>query len=130
VLEPQKAGLDQLGELPTASTLCGACGEVCPVQIPLPKLLNRLRYDSVRRDGGSKTLGAGRRRKMVEALTWRLWAIGHSHPLLYQIGTRLLGRLGHLMPKRLGAWTRVRQAPVLATRSLHQLAREEGFSDE
>ena len=61
VLEPQKAGLDQLGVLPTASTLCGACGEVCPVQIPLPKLLNRLRHDSVRNDNKVSTKEMPRR---------------------------------------------------------------------
>ncbi|OQX32616.1 MAG: iron-sulfur cluster-binding protein [Candidatus Sedimenticola endophacoides] len=34
VVEPQKEGLARFGELPTASTLCGACAEVCPVRIP------------------------------------------------------------------------------------------------
>ncbi|MGB5494372.1 MAG: LutB/LldF family L-lactate oxidation iron-sulfur protein, partial [Sedimenticolaceae bacterium] len=46
-LEPQRIGLDKAGSLTSACTLCGACGEVCPVKIPLPKLINRLRAESV-----------------------------------------------------------------------------------
>ena len=60
VFEPQKEGLDNLGELTQASSLCGACGEVCPVRIPLPQLINRLRHDAVRPDTAA-TRGAGSR---------------------------------------------------------------------
>ena len=47
ILPPQMEGLEQAGVLATASSLCGACGEVCPVRIPLPKLINRLRAEAV-----------------------------------------------------------------------------------
>lgn len=130
VLEPQKAGLDQLGVLPTASTLCGACGEVCPVQIPLPKLLNRLRHDSVRRDNKVSTKGQGSQRSAKEALIWRLWSWAHAHPMIYRAGTRIATRLRGLMPKRLGPWTEARTAPKIAARSLHELAKEKGFGHE
>lgn len=130
VLEPQKAGLDQLGVLPTASTLCGACGEVCPVQIPLPKLLNRLRHDSVRNDNMVNTKGQGSRRSAKEALIWRLWSWAHAHPVIYRAGTRIATRLRGLMPSRLGPWTEARTAPKIAARSLHELAREKGFGHE
>jgi L-lactate dehydrogenase complex protein LldF len=43
VLSPMLAGLEETRHLPEASTLCGRCGEVCPVRIPLPGLLRRLR---------------------------------------------------------------------------------------
>jgi L-lactate dehydrogenase complex protein LldF len=122
VLEPQKAGLDKLGVLPTASTLCGACAEVCPVRIPLPRLLNRLRYENVRASAPS----SGR----AEALIWRLWSLGHAHPRLYRLATLVATKLRKLLPNRLGAWTRVRKAPVIAHQSLHDLARKEGFEDE
>jgi L-lactate dehydrogenase complex protein LldF len=45
VLSPLLAGpkFPQLADLPKASSLCGACNEVCPVNIPIPDLLLRLR---------------------------------------------------------------------------------------
>lgn len=46
VLTPQMAGVEAAGHLPGASTLCGACYEVCPVKIPLPNLLLRLRREA------------------------------------------------------------------------------------
>ena len=43
VLTPALIGLDEAGHLPNASTFCGRCEEVCPVRIPLPKLLRHWR---------------------------------------------------------------------------------------
>ena len=43
VLTPTLMGLEQWHELPHASTLCGACKEICPVRIDIPSLLLRLR---------------------------------------------------------------------------------------
>ncbi|MGD9350261.1 MAG: LutB/LldF family L-lactate oxidation iron-sulfur protein, partial [Desulfobacterales bacterium] len=61
ILNPQIEGLKKAGELATASSLCEACAEVCPVKIPIPQLLRRLRnesYTSVHlatvKDGGYK----------------------------------------------------------------------------
>lgn len=45
VLSPMLVGKDfaKLADLPKASSLCGACNEVCPVDIPIPDLLVKLR---------------------------------------------------------------------------------------
>jgi L-lactate dehydrogenase complex protein LldF len=129
VLEPQKAGLDRLGVLPTFSTLCGACGEVCPVRIPLPKLLNRLRYEGVRKGSGALP-DAGSRRGRTESLLWGLWRWLHTSPRIYRAAGRLATRLRHLLPNRLGPWTRVRKPPRIAARSLHQLAHDQEFDHE
>lgn len=51
VLTPLFQGLDVAGDLPFASSLCGACGEVCPVKIELPRLLLELRSRVVRQQG-------------------------------------------------------------------------------
>lgn len=53
VLSPLLAGdrFPELADLPKASSLCGACNEVCPVNIPIPELLLRLR-DRNKREGG------------------------------------------------------------------------------
>lgn len=52
VLSPLLAGkkFPELADLPKASSLCGACNEVCPVDIPIPDLLLRLR-DKGKREG-------------------------------------------------------------------------------
>lgn len=63
VLSPLLAGENfaKLADLPKASSLCGACNEVCPVNIPIPDLLLRLR-DKAKREGvksaGTPPMGA------------------------------------------------------------------------
>jgi L-lactate dehydrogenase complex protein LldF len=43
VLTALMEGMEKAHPLLDATTLCGACGDVCPVKVPLPKLLRRLR---------------------------------------------------------------------------------------
>jgi L-lactate dehydrogenase complex protein LldF len=130
-LEPQRLGLDQAGSLTSACTLCGACGEVCPVKIPLPKLISRLRAESVNEQRSNTPLeGRGSLRKPGEAAVWALWQRLNSHPRLYRLFTFLATRLRWLTPARLGGWTRYRSAPKPAARSLRELARAEGFRHE
>ncbi|MEO8137113.1 MAG: 4Fe-4S dicluster domain-containing protein [Betaproteobacteria bacterium] len=45
VLTPIIDGHDKAQELPHACTLNGRCQQVCPVKIPLPEMLRRLRHD-------------------------------------------------------------------------------------
>ncbi|MEJ2693926.1 MAG: LutB/LldF family L-lactate oxidation iron-sulfur protein [Candidatus Thiodiazotropha sp.] len=130
ILEPQKEGLDRLGELAEASTLCGACAEVCPVRIPIPQLLNRLRWESVRRDGAGEIPGQGERRKPSQAGLWRAWASLASHPALYRIAINGASRLRRLLPQQLGPWTHVRKAPPIAEKSLRRLVEEREKRDE
>ena len=61
ILSPHLLGLQRTHELPTASSLCGACAEVCPVRIPIPSLLVKLRDASQEAPAGhrSSTAGAG-----------------------------------------------------------------------
>ena len=47
VIAPAYFGLKEFGHLARASTLCGACREVCPVDIDLPKLLVRIRAGQI-----------------------------------------------------------------------------------
>ncbi|MBV6457958.1 MAG: Lactate utilization protein B [Fimbriimonadaceae bacterium] len=46
VLAPLLEGLDKMSDLPKASSLCGACEEVCPVGIPIPDMLLALRGEA------------------------------------------------------------------------------------
>lgn len=132
VLEPQRIGIDKVGTLTSACTLCGACGEVCPVRIPLPKLINRLRAEAVNgwREDDTPLAGKGSLRKPAEAGIWRQWALLNSHPRLYRLFTWTASRLRWLSPRQLGGWTRYRTAPSPARRSLRELVRKEGMRHE
>jgi L-lactate dehydrogenase complex protein LldF len=133
LLSPQLEGLDCAGDQPHASTLCGACAEVCPVKIPIPDLLVRLRGEAVRPTAGAGIKGGGSRKTALESLVWAGWKLMHAHPLFYRLGSWALSRFGNLMPASLPpleAWTRVRSKPRFAGRTLHELARREGFDHE
>ncbi|MCJ8268409.1 MAG: LutB/LldF family L-lactate oxidation iron-sulfur protein [Psychrosphaera sp.] len=123
IISPHLLGLQATKDLPTASSLCGACEEVCPVGIPIPKLLLRLRKESVQpsTDVPQTVEGQGAGRKPIEAWVWTLWALVHKSPRLYRLSTKLLTRLSWLMPKNLGPWTVARAAPKPAAKTLHEL---------
>lgn len=130
-LEPQRLGIDQAGALTSACTMCGACGEVCPVKIPLPKLINRLRAEAVNEQRTTTPLpGRGSLRKPTEATVWKLWQHLNGRPWLYRLFTYFATRLNWLVPAKVGGWTRYRSAPRPAQRSLHELAKQEGFRHE
>ena len=58
ILTPQLQQLESAQSLPFASTLCGACYEVCPVKINIPEVLVHLRNKIVRRNGTKNAEGA------------------------------------------------------------------------
>lgn len=123
ILMPHLLGLEATQDLPSASTLCGACAEVCPVKIPIPRLLQRLRKEAVDGDSlrPSRVRGHGVKRHWRERLIWSVWRQIHARPRAYRWAGNLLTRLRGLMPKQLGGWTRVRTLPKPAARTLHQL---------
>ena len=132
ILTPQMEGLEQAGVLATASSLCGACGEVCPVKIPIPDLIRRLRNESYDQDGSAVVAGAGYKKNLEETLVWKGWELANRSPVLNEMGTRLAGAIGKRMPKvgPLKKWTCVRTSPHVARCSLHERVRNEGVNDE
>jgi L-lactate dehydrogenase complex protein LldF len=122
VLTPSFVGLGAARDLPNASTLCGACAEVCPVKIPLPELLRSLRVRQVQQH----------LRPWRERLALRLWTWCASRPRLYAtltaLGARVLKRLGgtrgliHRLPLASG-WTGGRDFPAPAGRTFRELHR-------
>ena len=88
VLNPGLIGIDEAHHLPNASTFCGACEEVCPVGIPLPKMLRHWRE----RAFDARLAPAGGRAGI------RAWAFLARRPRLYRavMGTvmAVLGALG------------------------------------
>lgn len=133
ILTPQLEGLDCAGDQCHASTLCNACVEVCPVQIPIADILVRLRHEAVRPSDSPAVKGGGSRRSALESLSWAGWRAMYSKPWIYALATRAMARLGNLMPDSLPmlkAWCLVRSKPRFAPKTLHELAREKGFDHE
>ncbi|MCW5966686.1 MAG: iron-sulfur cluster-binding protein [Bryobacterales bacterium] len=77
ILTPQFKGLDKDPWLPHASSLCGACGEVCPVKIEIPRLLLELRADI-------EQAKAAKGEDKSEKLGFQAWAKLMSSPQLYR----------------------------------------------
>ena len=82
ILTPQFLGTAHEPALPFASSLCGACSEVCPVKIDIPKVLLELRSE-VRKSE------ARERRNRLEKLAFRAFAWVTSHPRLYEMAAPL-----------------------------------------
>ncbi|MFC1544369.1 lactate utilization protein B [Gemmatimonadota bacterium] len=80
ILAPALRGLRPSVELPYASTLCGACGEVCPVRIPIPELLHTWRIRSV----DARLSGSG------PSAALRVYAGVMRRPRTYRLASRLL----------------------------------------
>ena len=120
VLSPLLDGLERHPELPFASSLCGACSEVCSARIPLADYLLELRADAVEAgaDGASWTAGF---RGFAEATRRpRLWALGER---VARVALRPFERRGRVRggPGLLRLWTRSRDFPPLARRSFREL---------
>ncbi len=127
ILTPQIKGIENAGYLANASSLCGACDEVCPVQIPITEILLRLRHNWTHQN--KKRHWTDR----LELLIWNGWKQVFSKPGLYRIQAGLLGCLGNLLPKQtpiLSRWAHFRSLPRFSKKSLHRLVEEEGIDHE
>ncbi len=122
IISPHLLGLAATHVLPTASSLCGACGEVCPVRIPIPELLVRLRGEAQHdaRVGQRPLLGQGAARNLLMDAVWAGWAALYTRPLLYRAFGWLATRLRLLTPPRQSGWTQSRTPLRPARRTLHE----------
>lgn len=132
ILTPQIEGLEKAGELAFASSLCNACEEVCPVKIPIPDLLRRLRNESYHGSPSCSISGAGYKKSLVENAIWQGWVRINTTRALNAMVTKMAGLFGGLIPNisLLKKWTTVRTAPKFAKKSLHALVKEEGIENE
>jgi L-lactate dehydrogenase complex protein LldF len=120
VLIPNLIGLPEAGHLPNASTLCGRCEEVCPMRIPLPRMLRQLRQRQFEAKLSAKPV------------RWGLagWALLARRAALYRLATRIgVGALG-LLGRRRGrfralplasGWTNARDLPAPQGRTFQQM---------
>ncbi|MEI8593427.1 lactate utilization protein B [Photobacterium sp. Hal280] len=126
IISPHLLGLAATQDLVTASSLCGACEEVCPVRIPIPSLLQRLRHDAKQAEepGQSPLRGQQSAASKTEQLMMKGFALAATHAPLYHSGTWLAGQIRNWLPARLGSWTQCRTTPKPAAMSFHHLMKK------
>ena len=123
VVTPALIGIENAKHLPNASTFCGRCEEVCPMRIPIPKMLRHWREKEFERhlQPTSQRWGLG------------LWAWMAKRPKLYRRATALAARVlanqahgkGRLSKVPLASgWTEFRDLPAPQGKTFHQLWKE------
>lgn len=126
VITPLLKGKQNAHPLPFASSLCGACKVVCPVDINIPDMLLALRRDL----------------EDVQPPVWKAamkgFGVGFGHPLLYNAGGKLAATVAELagdhtpqaLPYPFNGWTDQRDFPPLATRRFRDWWQQERESGE
>jgi L-lactate dehydrogenase complex protein LldF len=127
VLTPVYVGIENAGDLPNASTFCGECQVVCPVKIPLPDLMRKLRELQFEQ----------KLRPAPERAAMNLWGFAVQRPRLYallaRLGARFASWLGgpekliHHMPG-IDGWTKGRDLPAPAGKTFRELYRAKARS--
>ncbi|MCB1464893.1 MAG: lactate utilization protein, partial [Nitratireductor sp.] len=111
VLTPTLIGVDKAGHLPNASTFCGRCEAVCPMHIPLPKMMRHWREREFERHLAPSEYTSN----------LKLWAWFAKRPPMYRFAARLAATSLRLLARRrgrfstlpmAGAWTKDRDLPA------------------
>jgi L-lactate dehydrogenase complex protein LldF len=120
VLTPALQGIEHASDLPNASSFCGRCEEVCPMSIPLPKMMRAWRERDF----------ADRGPPLRQRIALKVWAYTAKRPLLYHA---LAGAIMPLLAWRAGrrgrfsrlpfgkSWTRTRDFPAPEGNTFHRL---------
>ena len=111
VLTPQLLGYDKAGKLPFASSLCGACSQICPVKVDLAHQMVLSRAESI-------AAPVSPAHSFLDRWTWRVFAWGMQRRWRYNLmmfGVKIGVRLAPFLPYHpwlLGRWTRGRALPT------------------
>jgi L-lactate dehydrogenase complex protein LldF len=124
ILTPSYVGLENALDLPHASTLCNQCGVVCPVMIPLPDLMRKLREKQFEQ----------RLRPWGEVMGLKLWAWAAANPGFYALASRwgawalhFAGGKDKLLHRLPGSgWTDGRDMPAPQGKTFRDLYRKRG----
>jgi L-lactate dehydrogenase complex protein LldF len=129
IITPQYMGINFEPGLPFASSLCGACAEVCPVKIDIPKILLELRC-------GVKKSEAREKQNRLEKFAFRGFAWLMTHPRMFELAGRIAagvagsddGRWLKSAPGLFGvgplrAWLSERDLPPMPAKSFRQMWR-------
>lgn len=123
VLTPSYVGLEKAIDLPHAATLCGQCQVVCPVKIPLPDLLRKLRERQFERG----------LRPWYEKAALAGWGWVARNPSVYRLGARMAARVLRWMGGERGmirllplasGWTDQRDFPAPSGKTFMELYRQ------
>ena len=118
IFASQILGTKAAGGLPFASTLCGACNDICPVKIPITEILLHLRHRVVEGDEVETPAGPYHLR-----LGAQVGSLALRTPWLYRMGSQILKRIqapfvrdGWMarLPAPLNRWTTSRPFPAFA----------------
>ena len=141
VITPQLEGLAKSKQLPYASSLCGACREVCPVKIDIPELLLHLRAEIT--EGTANGIAADEKvaPRRGERLAFKLYSSMWMTPARYRFFQRIarmaqrlvahdgkIGKVSGLIASAappLGAWTAWRDAPAVAPETFREMWKRE-----
>jgi L-lactate dehydrogenase complex protein LldF len=119
-LNPNLLGIKEASHHANASTFCGRCAEICPVKIPLPKIM---RYWRAREYADGLAPKAA-------VLGLSAWAFLAKRPALYRLATALAARTLKALSGRRGAvrslplmggWFLVRDFPAPSGKTFHEL---------
>ncbi len=127
IVSPTLVGLKEAKDLPQASSLCGACREVCPVRINIPRMLLHLRHrlaESPVETENSTTTGE---RQAAKAYSWLM-----SNPAALTAATKVArlaqkpftssGKINKRVPLPLiSKWTEGRDLPAIPRRTFHEI---------
>ncbi|MEE9313431.1 MAG: LutB/LldF family L-lactate oxidation iron-sulfur protein [Rhizobiaceae bacterium] len=111
VLTPSLQGVEKGGNLPNASTFCGRCEAVCPMRIPLPKMMRHWREREFERGLNPATQRWG----------LKAWAWFAKRPRLYNFGAGIAMKVLSILGKKKGrlsslplasGWTKYRDLPA------------------
>jgi L-lactate dehydrogenase complex protein LldF len=120
VLTPQLVGIDRARDLANASSFCGRCESVCPMDIPLPDMMRAWRDRDFKRGNPP----------FSERLALRLWAFAAKRPRLYHALANMLARFMARHARGRGrlnrmpfakAWTATRDLPAPPGKTFHSL---------
>jgi L-lactate dehydrogenase complex protein LldF len=104
--------------VPFASSLCGACGEVCPVKIEIPRILLELRADKVKK-GGDR----------LELWSFKMWSWVMTHPKAYEklaaMGSKAMEAMpGFLAVGPIKNWLSQRDLPAPPAKTFREMWRQ------
>jgi L-lactate dehydrogenase complex protein LldF len=96
--------------LPFASSLCGACAEVCPVKIDIPQVLLDLRSEVKKSETREKA-------NRLEKFSYRMFAWMMTHPRIYALAGWMARHAPVVKVGPIRAWTSQRDLPPMPRQS-------------
>ncbi|WP_435022307.1 LutB/LldF family L-lactate oxidation iron-sulfur protein [Tundrisphaera sp. TA3] len=122
ILTPQLAGVHNASSLPFASSLCGACYDVCPVKINIPEILVHLRgrvIQDKQRKGAAGFEGAAMK---LLARVFASRSLFERSQKLGRFGQKAVVRKGYIesLPGQLAGWTAMRDVYPVANQTFRE----------